>query len=147
MCIEVRDPAGRPCAGVPVWVEQETHAFVFGCVAPDLQALLEPDRQRCLIQLNQVFNRLTPAGQSPDPGVIPVRVPEGVELGRFQRHLAGVAGGGLPLEVYVWGRNVGPGPDIGGPRACCRGTSRRVIYAVFRACGRRRTFLGPVLGW
>jgi hypothetical protein len=113
MCIEIRDPAGRPCAGVPVWVEQETHAFVFGCVAPELQALLEPDRQRCMNQLNQVFNRLTPAGQSPDPGVIPVRVPEGVELGRFQRHLDGVAAGGLPLEVYVWGRSVGPGPERG----------------------------------
>src|SRR5258708_14119716 len=100
MCIGVRDPADRPCAGVPVWVEQETQAFVFGCVAPDLQALPESDRQRCTTQLNQVFNRLMPAGPSPDPGAIPAIVPDGVELGRFQRHLDGLAAGGSPLEVY-----------------------------------------------
>jgi hypothetical protein len=131
MCIEVRDSAGCPCAGVPVWVEQETHSFVFGCVAPDLEAMLESDRQRCKTRLNEVFNRLTPAGQSPDPGAISVMVPDGVELGSFQGHLDELAAGGLPLDVYVRGCNVGLGPTTKGDRE--RAVAERVA-AFYTLC-------------
>jgi hypothetical protein len=55
-CLQVRDRAGRPCAGVAVWAEQEAHTFVFGCVVPDLGTLAEPDRQRYSARLAEVFS-------------------------------------------------------------------------------------------
>src|SRR5262249_50657787 len=95
--------------GVPVWVEQETHAFTFGCFVSDLTALSESDRQRCEARLNEVFNRLISAGQAPDPRAVRVNVPELVHLGRFRRDLDQLAGGGRPLDVHVRGRSVGLG--------------------------------------
>jgi hypothetical protein len=107
--IDVHDAAGRPWAGVPVWVEQETHAFPFGGVVPDLKTLSETDRQRCEARLNEVFNWLIPTGQSPDPGAVRVDVPEVVHLGRFRRDLDRLTGDGRPLDVNVRGRSVGLG--------------------------------------
>ena len=83
--IEVRDTAGRPRAGVPVWAEQEAHAFVFGCVAPDTAGLSEPDRQRCAERLGEVFNRLPVGGEPAVPGATRVPVPDDVRLGPFGR--------------------------------------------------------------
>jgi hypothetical protein len=112
-CLQVRDGAGRPCPGVAVWVEQETHAFGFGCVVPDLGALPEPDRQRYSARLAEVFNRLVPAGQPTDPGVGRYDVPESAHLGRVRVDLDRLAAAGLPLEVHVRGRCVG----LGGPES------------------------------
>lgn len=113
-CVEGIDAAGRPAAGVSVWAEQETHAFPFGCVAPDLTGAAEADRQRCADRLAEVFNRVV-RDESPDPGVVRVDVPDGVHLGRFTRELDRLGAGGRSLAVYVTGRAVGPGPD--GPDA------------------------------
>jgi hypothetical protein len=106
-CIQVRDRDDRPCPGVPVWVEQETHDFVFGCVAPDLGALGEVDRRRCGERLAEVFNRLVPAGQPTDRGVLRYDVPEGLPLGRVRVELEQFSDTGVPLEVHVRGRSVG----------------------------------------
>jgi hypothetical protein len=106
-CIEVRDATGRPCAGVAVWVEQETHAFSFGCVAPDLNRLPDVDRQRCYARLSELFNRITPADEPLALGAVRVDVPDAVHLGRFRLRLDQLATGGLPLDMYVRGRSVG----------------------------------------
>jgi hypothetical protein len=108
-CVRVCDGAGRPCAGVPVWAEQETHAFLFGCVVPALGALPEPDRQRCAARLDEGFNRLVPVGRSEDPGVTRFEVPEAAHLGRVRLDLDRLASAGLPLDVHVRGRSVGLG--------------------------------------
>jgi hypothetical protein len=106
-CIEVRDAGSRPCAGVAVWVEQETHAFTFGCVAPDVEGLPKDDQQRCSARLNEVFNRITPADLPIDPSAVRVDVSDAVHMGRFRMELDRLAAGGLPLHVYVRGRSVG----------------------------------------
>jgi hypothetical protein len=110
-CVLVCDPSGRPLAGDPVWAEQETHAFAFGCVAPDLDALPEPDRARCLTRLHGLFNRLLPAGPPTEPGVIRVDVPDAGHLGQLRTLLDRMSSAGRPLEVHVRGRCVG----LGGP--------------------------------
>src|SRR5262249_60479363 len=71
----------------------------------DLDALAEPDRQRCPARLGEVFNCLAPA-----PGVTRVDVPEGVRLGVFNRELDRLAAG-LPLEVHVRGKCLGQGGE------------------------------------
>jgi hypothetical protein len=123
-CVQVCDRAGRVCAGVPVWAEQETHAFVFGCVAPELGALPEHDRQRCAARLDEVFNRLVPAARPPDPGVRRFEVPDGARLGRVRLELDRLANAGLPLEVHVRGRSVGLGAGADG--AADRAAAERV---------------------
>ena len=93
--VEVRDEAGRPRAGVPVWVEQESHAFPFGCVAPDLGA----SRAR----LAEVFNRLgPPAGDAARLGV-----PDGVPLGLLRVFLDRMAAAGETLDVCLSGSTIG----------------------------------------
>jgi len=116
-CIEVRDPAGRPCAGVPVWVEQETHAFVFGCVAPDVGMLPPIDRQRCADRLQEVFNQILPADPSNDPAAGRVEVPNGVALGPFRVELDRRASGGLLLDVHLQGQSLGLGTEGAGAAA------------------------------
>jgi hypothetical protein len=112
-CIQVRDRAGRPCAGVAVWLEQETHAFAFSCVIPDLTALPESDRERCSARLADVFNCLVPAGQPTVPGVRRYDVPASAHLGRVRVDLDQIAATGLPLAVHVRGRCVGLGAEVG----------------------------------
>ena len=108
-CVQVRDRTGRPRAGVLVWAEQETHAFVFGCVAPELDTLPEADRQRCTARLADLFNRIVPADQPAERGVLRYEVPPNAHLGRVRVELDRLAAAGLPLEVYVRGRSVGLG--------------------------------------
>ncbi|MBO0700820.1 MAG: hypothetical protein J2P46_20665, partial [Zavarzinella sp.] len=124
-CVEVLDMAGRPAAGVAVWAEQESHAFAFGCVAPDLSGVSNADRQRCADRLAEVFNQIADPDQPPDAGVIRVETPDGIHLGRFVRELDRPAVGGQPLEVYVSGRALGLGPD--GPDA-------KRIAALYTVC-------------
>ena len=131
-CIEVRDGAGWPCGGVPVWVEQETHAFVFGCVAPDLESLPEPDQQRCAARLGEVFNRLANVGEPPEPGAIRVDVPDGVRLGQFLLDLERLSASGRPLDVHAHGRSVGLGPRAD-TRADERAPAERVA-ALYTLC-------------
>jgi len=106
-CFQVMDAVSRPCAGIAVWAEQESHAFVFGCVPPDLSGVVETDRQRCADRLAEAFNHLRPAGAPTDLGVTLVDVPERVHLGQFARELDRLAPAGLPLEVQVRGRSIG----------------------------------------
>jgi hypothetical protein len=106
-CVQVRDSAGRPCAAVPVWVEQESHAFEFGCVAPAVESIPERDRDRCTARLREVFNRITDS----KPDASRVDVPDEVHLGRFRAALDRLASTGHPLTVYVRGTSVGLGAD------------------------------------
>lgn len=106
-CVQVGDAAGLLRAGVPIWVEQETHAFRFACIAPDLGGVGEPDRQRCTARLNEVFNHVVPADGRADPDAIRVDVPDGVHLGQFRLELDRRSADGRPLEVHVHGRSVG----------------------------------------
>jgi hypothetical protein len=100
--VQVLDAAGRPRPGVPVWVEQESHAFAFGCAVPDLAGLADGDRGRYRARWAEVFNRAEPAA-----GVVRVEVADRLHLGLLHRELDRQAGRGLPLEVHVTGRSVG----------------------------------------
>jgi len=108
-CIEVRDAVGQPCVGFPLWVEQESHAFMFGCVAPNLDAVSDTDRHRCHDRLGEVFNRIVPAG-SLTIGTTRLDVSGAVHLGRLRQELDRLAGVGMPLEVWVRGESVGLRP-------------------------------------
>jgi hypothetical protein len=126
VCVRACHPDGQPSAGVPVWAEQETHAFPFGCVAPELEGLSEPDRERCLARHQELFNRLRVADEPSDPGMLRVDVPEAVQLGRFRLELDRLAAPGRPLEVHVRGRSAGLGLDE-------RATAERVA-ALYTLC-------------
>jgi hypothetical protein len=135
-CVEVRDAAGQPCTGVAVWVEQETHAFTFGCVAPDLNGLPEADRQRCSARLNEVFNRITPVDVPSEPGAMRVDVPDTVHMGHFRLELDRLAAGGLPLDVYVRGRCIGLASEADGLAAADSHeyTSAERLAALYTVC-------------
>ena len=94
---------GRRCAGLPLWVEQETHAFLFGCVAPDPNGLPEGDRSRCLARLGDVFNRLEP----PDLNSARFDIPDRVHLGLLRLQLDRLAADGAPLDLHIRGQTVG----------------------------------------
>jgi endo-1,4-beta-xylanase len=100
--IQVRDEAGCPGAGLSVWVEQESHEFLFGCVVADLGALSDSERTRYRARQEEVFNQLgAPAdGRRGD-------VKARVRLGNLRRELDRLAEGGLPLDVHVGGQTVG----------------------------------------
>jgi hypothetical protein len=100
--IQVRDEAGSPCAGHSVWVEQENHEFLFGCVVPDLDGLPASDRTRYRARLEEVFNRLDSAEDARR-----VEVQDQVPLGRLRREFDRHAAAGLPLDVHVSGQTIG----------------------------------------
>jgi len=107
-CIPVRDAAGRPCPGVCVSVEQEGHAFLFGCVAPEQSAWSEDDRSSYQARLSEVFNRVVPAEPAlADAGVCRVDVPQRIHLGLLRRQIDRCAAAGVPLHVHVGGAAVG----------------------------------------
>jgi len=108
-CIEVRDDTDRPFAGIPVWVEQESHAFVFGCVAPDLAALSETDRQRCQDRLGEVFNLIMPTRQLADSSKTRFDVPDAVHMSPLRLEMDRLSSAGRPVDVWVRGRAVGLG--------------------------------------
>jgi hypothetical protein len=109
--IQVRDSSGQPRVGVSVWAEQETHAFVFGCIAPAWEGLSEADRDRGTSRLHELFNRLLPPAELVDPGVVRVEVPDGIHLGVLRVQLDRLSKTGLPLEVHVRGQSAGLGLD------------------------------------
>lgn len=100
--IEIRDPTGCPLAGVSVWVEQEAHEFLFGCVVPDLGALPDADRARYRARLEEVFNRLGPGEDA-----LRVEARDRVHLGALRRELDRRAVAGRPLDVHISGQTVG----------------------------------------
>jgi hypothetical protein len=108
-CIPVRDASGRACAGVAVSVEQESHAFAFGCVVPDLTAFSDAERMRYRTRLDEVFNRLVAPGAPPavEPNVLRVELAERIHLGQLRLRLDQLAASGVPLQVHVWGETVG----------------------------------------
>jgi hypothetical protein len=108
-CLQIWDACGRPCAGVPVSVEQENHEFLFGCVVPDLKSRFDVDQQRYRARLDEAFNCLIPStGPGPcSSQILRVDVAERIPLGRFRLHLDRLADAGRPLHVHVWGRAVG----------------------------------------
>ena len=118
-CIEVRDAAGSPCAGIPISVEQESHEFPFGCIVPDLTSYSESDRIRYRARLDDLFNRIIPAAvpRTAELAVCRVDVAEPIPLGRLRLRLDELATAGVPLQVHVWGKALGlvetdgPGPD------------------------------------
>ncbi len=100
--VQVRDAAGRPCAGLPVWVEQETHEFLFACAAPDLADLADADRERYRARWEEVFN-----GSGPKGDALGVAMRDRVHLGRLRLDLDRWAAAGRPLEVHVCGQTIG----------------------------------------
>jgi hypothetical protein len=100
--VEVRDAAGRPRAGLSVWAEQETHEFLFGCIAPGPDVLPEPDRSRYRDGLGEMFN-----GLGPGENALRADVADRVHLGALLRQLDHIGQGGRALEVHVCGRTVG----------------------------------------
>jgi hypothetical protein len=100
--IEVRDPAGRPLAGVPIWVEQEGHEFLFGCAVPDPGTLSDADRGRYRARWEEVFN-----GPAAAEDALRVEVMDRIHLGNLRRQLDRLAAAGRPLDVHVSGQTVG----------------------------------------
>ena len=86
-----------------MWVEQESHAFLFGCVASDLNGLPEADRSRCLARLGEVFNHREP----PDLNSVRFDVPDRVHLGLLRLQLDRLAADGAPLDLHIRGQTVG----------------------------------------
>jgi hypothetical protein len=124
--VQVRDASGRPCAGVPVSVEQESHEFLFGCVVPDLTTFSDEQRPRYRARLDEASNRLVLAEPTPlEPGVLRVDAPERVHLGLLRLRLDRLAASGLPLHVHVWGETVGM-TEAGASGDAERGFGRRV---------------------
>jgi len=104
--VEVRDARGQPCPGVPVWVEQESHEFLFGCVEGDLAALSDADRARYRARLAEVFNRIETA-EPPFPiEGLRIDFPDRTHLGVMRRQLEAPAGD-RRLDVHVRGQTVG----------------------------------------
>lgn len=135
VCLTVHDLEGRPRAGVPVWAEQESHAFMFGCIAPAMETLREPERRRCEERLAEVFNRIVPLDQPSAPGIRLYEVPKGVPLGRVRMELDRLADAGPPVEVHVRGRSLGLGIS-----AAERSEAERVA-ALYTLC-----FAHPLVG-
>jgi len=100
--IQVVDLEGRPCPGLDIWVEQESHDFVFGCVVPKLNTLPEPDRRRYLDRLAEVFNQQVPA-----EGTFRLDVPARIQLGSLRAELDRLAKDGKQLDVHVSGQSIG----------------------------------------
>jgi hypothetical protein len=107
-CIEVREAAGGPRRGVPVWVEQETHEFPFGCVLPNvLDTIAESDRQRCRERMADVFNLLLASGQNAVPGTTSVEISGSVRLRDLGFELDQLAAMGRRVGILLRGRSVG----------------------------------------
>jgi hypothetical protein len=107
-CVEVRDCNGRPCVGVPVWVEQESHAFVFGCVLPELDALAEPVRQRFASRFDEVFSQRIDATRPPQTRGARLDVSIGIPLTDLNRVLDRLASDGSPLGIWIGGETNKP---------------------------------------
>lgn len=111
-CIEVHDSSGRPCAGVPVWVEQRTHAFPLSCRAPSPEGLTDANRRRWQDRATDVFNAILPPGSPPSAnGSARYDVPTAVNLGRVRFELDRLTAGGGPVAVHVRGTAVGLGGE------------------------------------
>src|SRR5438128_1793636 len=105
--VPVRDASGRLRRGVPVWVEQERHHFLFGCALMDPTHLSEADRERYRARLGDLFDHLVPADQTAlDATCRRVDLTEPVHLGLLLRRLDDLANA-EPLLVHVWGDAVG----------------------------------------
>ncbi len=100
--LQVRDEAGHPCIGRPVWVEQETHEFLFGCAVPDWGTLSPSEGTRYRARWEEVFNRPEPEGDA-----LRVEVGERAPLSVLRGELDRRAAAGLPLDVHVGGQTVG----------------------------------------
>jgi hypothetical protein len=111
----VRDSAGRPCPAVPVWVQQQAHAFAFGCVAAPLDGAGAAQRRRWQQRAAGVFNVIAPPGSSGAGAAACYDVPPDANLGRVRFELDRLAATGLPVEVHLRGSSVGLGegaPDV-----------------------------------
>jgi hypothetical protein len=107
-CLVVQDAAGRPCAGVAVSVEQESHFFAFASVVPDLSALSQADRGRYCERLAEVFNLRVPGEHAAEPGgAVRVEVAEPVHLGLLRLRLDELGQKSQALHVHLWGSAVG----------------------------------------
>jgi hypothetical protein len=106
-CILIQDSAGRPARGVAVSVEQERHAFHFGCIVPDLDRYSSSERARYRARLDETFNVVVPAGQAFDPDLCLVEIAQRVPLAHVNRRLDEFAASGRALQVHLWGESVG----------------------------------------
>lgn len=117
--IEVHDGHGRPCAGVQVSVEQESHEFVFGCVVPDLSALSAESRRRYNARLHEPFNQVWRAdpqcANDPQTTFVDVTNRDGkhdrIHLSVLRSELDRQSAGGSKVCVLASGRTVGMCPS------------------------------------
>ncbi len=117
--LQVVDPHGRTCSGLPVSVEQESHRFQFGCVTSDLSGVYDDDRTRYDRRLREVFNVVRrEKGELPvEANVLNVDlsgVSQHMHLARVQRELdrldeqAARPRSAMPdVQVFVSGRTLG----------------------------------------
>lgn len=113
------DPHGRPCSGLHVSVEQETHRFQFGCVVSDLSGFSDDDRARYDRRLREVFNVVRrEKDESPvDAEVLKVDLSDTHNrmhlaqvqrvLDRFNEQAARPRSAMPDLQVFVSGRTLG----------------------------------------
>ena len=117
--LKIVDPHGRPCPGLHVSVEQESHRFQFGCVVSSLSGSSDDDRARYDRRLREVFNVVSrEKGESPvDAEVLKVDlsgVSQRMHLAQVQRELDRLSApatqprSAMPdVQVYVSGRTLG----------------------------------------
>ncbi|MEX2286613.1 MAG: hypothetical protein WD648_05950 [Planctomycetaceae bacterium] len=113
--IQVHDGHGRPCAGVHVSVEQESHEFLFACVVPDLSSLSDETHCRYNTRLHEVFNQIWRAdpqsARDPQTTLVDATNCDGkherIHLSVLRRELDRLAVGGHKLSVLVSRRTVG----------------------------------------
>lgn len=117
--LKIVDPHGRPCSGMHVSVEQESHRFLFGCVVSDLSGFSDDDRTRCDRRLREVFNvvRREKDDPSADTDVLKVDLsdcPQRMHLAQVQRVLDRLSApatrprSAMPdVQVYLSGRTIG----------------------------------------
>ena len=93
---------GRRCAGLPLWVEQETHAFLFGCVAPTRMDCPKPTDPAALpdsATYSTASNRPT--------SILPVSTFRIGFILDLRLQLDRLAAGGAPLDLHIRGQTVG----------------------------------------
>lgn len=145
--IEVRDPRGRPCPGIRVSFEQESHEFPFACVVPDLSDLSPHDRDRYDQRLHEVFNQVRPVSQrnTPDPAVLSLDATRRTHLGTLRSRLDRLAARGKSLEVAVSGQTVGmAGPTSAAVPSLSQRDAAKRVAELYALCFSHRAVCGIV---
>ncbi len=117
--IQVQNQDGHACAGVQLFVEQETHQFLFGGVLSDLSCFSADELERYQRRLKEVFNIVRGENRDQHTGADVLAIDfsnsrQRMHLAKVQRELDRL---NVPVEpgkralpgvhVYVSGRTIG----------------------------------------